>query len=54
MAFQKTIREMDKEQDTEYANMIKTNVEKYEEQKKQEAEERAKKMTDYKAELKKQ
>jgi len=54
VAFQKTIREMDKEQDAEYANTTKTNVAKYEEQKKQEAEERAKKMRDYKTELKKQ
>jgi hypothetical protein len=54
VAFQKTIREMDKEQDAKYANMIKTNVAKYEKQKKQEAEERAKKMRNYKMELKKQ
>nr|XP_012234906.1 PREDICTED: trichohyalin-like [Linepithema humile] len=54
VAFQKTIREMDKEQDAEYANTIKTNVAKYEEQKKQEAEERAKKIKDYKTELQKQ
>lgn len=54
MAFQKTIKEMDKEQDAEYVNTIKANVAKYEEDKKQEAERRAKKMKDYKTELQKQ
>lgn len=54
VAFQKTIKEMDKEQDAEYVNTIKANVAKYEEDKKQEAERRAKKMKDYKTELQKQ
>jgi len=43
VAFQKTIRAMDKELDVKYANSIKTDVAKYEEQKKQEVEERMKK-----------
>lgn len=54
VAFQKTIRTMDKEQDVEYANSIKMNVAKYEEQKKQNEKERARKTEDYKIELKKQ
>lgn len=54
VAFQKTIRTMDKEQDVEYANSIKMNVAKYEEQKKQDEKERARKIEDYKIELKKQ
>lgn len=45
---------MDKEQDAEYANTIKMNVAKYEEEKKQQAEKQAKKMRDYKTELTKQ
>lgn len=45
---------MDKEQDVEYANSIKMNVAKYEEQKKQNEKERARKTEDYKIELKKQ
>ncbi|KMR05401.1 mitochondrial 2-oxoglutarate malate carrier protein [Lasius niger] len=54
IAFQKTIKTMDKEQDVEYANSIKTNVAKYEEQKKQEEKEQTRKTKDYKMELKKQ
>lgn len=54
MAFQKIIREMDHEQDVKYANSIKTDTAKYEELKKQEAEEQAKKIRDYKTALKKQ
>lgn len=52
--FQKTVKAMDKKQDIEYANSIKTEVAMYEEQKKQETEERAKKMRNYKMDLKKQ
>jgi len=52
MAFQKTIRTMDKELDVKYANSIKTDVAKYEEQKK--AEEQMKKVRDYRTALKKQ
>lgn len=44
---------MDKELDAEYANSIKANVAQYEEQKKQEAEERARKTRDYRTELEK-
>lgn len=54
MELQKTIRAMDKEQDMKYADSIKTDVAKYEEQKRQEAEERAKKTRDYRMNLKKQ
>lgn len=54
MAFQKTIKAMDKEHDVKYANSIKTDAAKYEELKKQEAEERAKKIRDYKITLEKQ
>lgn len=45
---------MDKELNVKYANSIKTDVAKYEERKKQEAEERAKNIKDYKTALKKQ
>lgn len=45
---------MDKEQDMEYANSIKTNVAKYEEQKRQEEEEQTRKIKDYEMELRKQ
>jgi len=54
VAFQKTIRAMDKELDVKYANSIKTDAAKYEEQKKREAEERMKKVRDYRTTLKKQ
>lgn len=54
MAFQQTIKAMDKEYDVKYANSIKTDVAKYEEQKKQEVEERGKKTRDYRTVLKKQ
>ncbi|KAM0726142.1 hypothetical protein ACS0PU_008223 [Formica fusca] len=54
VALQKTIRTMDKEQDIEYTNSIKTNVAKYEEQKRQEEKERTRKTEDYNMELKKQ
>ena len=54
MALQKTIRAMDKEQDEKYANSIKTDIAKYEEQKKQEMEEETKKTMDYRIALKKQ
>ncbi|XP_011251967.2 golgin subfamily A member 6-like protein 2 [Camponotus floridanus] len=52
--FQNIIKTMDKEQDMEYANSIKTNVAKYEEQKRQEEEEQARKIKDYEMELRKQ
>lgn len=45
---------MDKEHDMKYVNSIKTDAAKYEELKKQEAEERAKKTRDYKTALQKQ
>ncbi|XP_011648201.2 trichohyalin-like [Pogonomyrmex barbatus] len=54
VAFQKTIRAMDKEQEAEYVNSIKTDVARYEEQKKQEAKEREKKTEDYRTALQKQ
>lgn len=54
MAFQKTIRAIDKEQDVKYADSIKTDVAKYEEQNKQEAEEREKKIKNYRTALKNQ
>lgn len=54
VALQKTIRAMDKEQDEKYANSIKTDIAKYEEQKKQEMEEETKKTMDYRIALKKQ
>ncbi|KYN04270.1 PREDICTED: trichohyalin-like [Cyphomyrmex costatus] len=54
VALQKTIRVMDEEQDEKYANSIKTDVAKYEEQKKQEVEKRTKKKKDYRTALKKQ
>jgi len=54
VAFQKTIRAMDKELDVKYANSIKTDAAKYEEQKKREAEERMKKVRNYRTALKKQ
>lgn len=54
MAFQKTIRAIDKEHDVRYANSIKTDVAKYEEQKRQETEERMKKIKNYRTALKKQ
>ena len=54
MVLQKTIRAMDKEQDEKYANSIKTDVAKYEEEKKQEVEEQTKKTKDYRIALKKQ
>ncbi|XP_020287434.1 golgin subfamily A member 6-like protein 6 [Pseudomyrmex gracilis] len=53
VSLQKTIRAMDKELDAEYANSIKANVAQYEEQKKQEADEQARKIRDYGMELKK-
>ncbi|XP_028049911.1 trichohyalin [Monomorium pharaonis] len=54
VAFQKTIRAMDKEHDVKYANSIKADVAKYKEQKKQETEEQAQKIKDYRTKLKKQ
>lgn len=45
---------MDKKHDVKYANLIKTDIAKYEELKKQEEEGRAKKMRDYGTALKKQ
>lgn len=54
MAFQKTIRAMDKEQDTEHANSIKVDIAKYEEQKRWEAQERIQKTMDYGVDLRKQ
>lgn len=54
VAFQKTIRAIDKEHDGKYANSIKTDVAKYEEQKKQETKERESKTKDYRTALKKQ
>lgn len=54
VAFQKAIKAMDKENDVKYTNSIKTDAAKYEELKKQEAEERAKKIRDYKIALEKQ
>lgn len=54
MAFQKTIKEMVKEHDTEYANSIKLDVAKYEEQRRQMMEEQARKTKEYRMELKKQ
>lgn len=54
MAFQKTISAMDKKQDTEYANSIKTKVAMHEEQERQKMEEREKKTSDYRMDLKKQ
>ncbi|XP_024886485.1 vicilin-like seed storage protein At2g18540 isoform X1 [Temnothorax curvispinosus] len=54
VTFQKAIRAMDQEHDVKYANSIKTDVAKYEELKKQEAEERTKKTRDYRTALKKQ
>ncbi|XP_025992772.2 vicilin-like seed storage protein At2g18540 [Solenopsis invicta] len=54
VAFQKTIRAIDKEHDVRYANSIKTDVAKYEEQKRQETEERMKKIKNYRTALKKQ
>lgn len=54
VAFQKAIRTMDKEHDVKYANSIKTDAVKHEELKKQEAEERTKKMRDYRTALMKQ
>ncbi|XP_072766641.1 uncharacterized protein [Anoplolepis gracilipes] len=54
VAFQKIIRKMDKEQDVEYANSIKSDVAKYEKQKRQEEKERERKTMDYQIQLKKQ
>lgn len=54
MEFRKTIRAIDKAQDTDYANSIKTDVAKYEEQKRREEEERTRKTRDYGMDLKKQ
>ncbi|RLU18835.1 hypothetical protein DMN91_009192 [Ooceraea biroi] len=54
VAFQKTIKTMDKNQDIEYANSIKIEVAMHEEQKKQETEKRAKKTRNYRMDLKKQ
>lgn len=54
MTFQNFIKTMDKEQDKEYVNSIKTNVAKYEEQKRQEEKEQARKIKDYEMELRKQ
>ncbi|XP_011873177.1 PREDICTED: calponin homology domain-containing protein DDB_G0272472-like [Vollenhovia emeryi] len=54
VAFQMVTRAMDKEHDVRYANSIKTDAAKYEELKRQEAEERARKTGDYRTALKKQ
>ncbi|XP_011698055.1 PREDICTED: calponin homology domain-containing protein DDB_G0272472-like [Wasmannia auropunctata] len=54
VAFQKTIRAMDKEQDIKYASMIMTDVVKDEEQKKQETKKQMKKIRDYRTALIKQ
>ncbi|KAL0107627.1 hypothetical protein PUN28_014729 [Cardiocondyla obscurior] len=54
VAFQKTIKTTDKEQDVKYANSIKADAAKFEELKKQEAEERGRKIQDYRSALTKQ
>lgn len=54
MAFQKTIKGMDKKQNMEYVDSIKTKIAMYEEQERQETEERAKKTRNYRMDLKKQ
>lgn len=54
MEFRKTVRAIDEAQDTDYVNSIKTDVAKYEEQKKREQEEQTKKTRDYRMDLEKQ
>ncbi|XP_032688369.1 trichohyalin-like [Odontomachus brunneus] len=52
--FQKIIKNIDKEQDVAYADFIKTNVIRYKKQKKQEAEEQARQIRNYRMDLRRQ
>lgn len=54
MKFQKIIKNIDKEQDAAYADSIKTDVMRYEKQKKQEVEEQARQIRNYRMNLKRQ
>jgi len=54
VAFQKTINEMEKKQDTEYVNSIKAKVTHEEEKEQREMKEQEKKVKDYRMALKKQ
>lgn len=54
MEFRKTVRAIDKAQDTDYANSIKADVAKYKEQERQEEEGREREIRDYRMDLKKQ